>query len=293
MNNTVNLPQRSSPPIPATVVIDAVVGTQSANFRRNLHAGEGKVRSCCHVTHLMVRVGDDPCGAAARTVATWQQRVRSVSYAGTREYTLFAPQISIVTQCDVKRFQERIPEMMRVWRGPMVVVVMLRSMAEMDDVLATVKENRFLAQCAPHTPRWMSACGANRQRLNGQFYALVTVLTVAGVAGDRWVDVHLVIPETYPDVLYPTNALRSLAEQWALTEWVFVLDADLVPNANAQVFDQVLRDALVDYIPQWREQEIQVRCPTHTTRADCAIPSFGPAALRRVFYRRDRRFVRV
>jgi len=94
-------------------------------------------------------------------------------------------------------------------------------------VLATVKENRFLAQ---------------------------------------WVDVHRVIPETYPDlVLYPNNALRSLAEQWALTEWVFVLDADLVPNANAQVFDQVLRDALVDYIPQWREQEVQHnRCPCGT-----------------------------
>ena len=87
----------------------------------------------------------------------------------TREYTLFAPQISLVTQCDVKRFRERIPEMMRVWRGPMVVAVMLRSTAEMEDVLATVKENQFLEQCAPHTPRWMSACGANRQRLNGQF----------------------------------------------------------------------------------------------------------------------------
>ena len=72
---------------------------------------------------------------------------------------------------------------------------------------------------------------------------------------------HLVIPETYPDRLYPTNALRSLAEQLALTEWVFVLDADLVPNASAQVFDQVVRDALAGYIPQWRKREIQVRCP--------------------------------
>ena len=52
------------------------------------------------------------------------------------------------------------------------------------------------------------------------------------------------IPETYPKGLYLTNALRSLAEQLVLSEWVFVLDADLVPNANAHVFDQVLRDAL-------------------------------------------------
>ena len=90
-------------------------------------------------------------------------------------------------------------------------------------------------------------------------YSLVTMLTVAGVAGSRWVDVHVVIPETYPKGLYPTNALRSLAEQLVLSEWVFVLDADLVPNANAHVFDQVLRDALGDYVPKWREQETQVR----------------------------------
>ena len=69
------------------------------------------------------------------------------------------------------------------------------------------------------------------------------------------------IPETYPKGLYLTNALRSLAEQLVLSEWVFVLDVDLVPNANAQVFDQVLRDALGGYVPKWREQEIQVRSP--------------------------------
>jgi hypothetical protein len=73
------------------------------------------------------------------------------------------------------------------------------------------------------------------------------------------VDVHLVIPETYPGRLYPTNALRSLAEQLVLTEWVFVLDADLVPNAAAHVFDHVLRHALAEYVPKWREHENQVR----------------------------------
>ena len=70
---------------------------------------------------------------------------------------------------------------------------------------------------------------------------------------------HLVIPETYPERLYPTNALRSLAHQLVLTEWVFVLDADLVPNAAAHVFDHFLRHALTEYIPKWREHEIQVR----------------------------------
>jgi len=176
VNITVILPQRSSPPIPAMVMVDFHTGTQSLKMRRGLRAGVGK--------------------------------------------------ISIVTQCDAKRFRERIPEMMHVWRGPMVVVVMLRSLAELDGLRATVAANRFLAQ---------------------------------------WVDVHLVIPETYPDRLYPTNALRSLAEQLALTEWVFVLDADLVPNASAQVFDQVVRDALAGYIPQWRKREIQHnRCPCET-----------------------------
>ena len=72
---------------------------------------------------------------------------------------------------------------------------------------------------------------------------------------------HLVIPETYPGRLYPTNALRSLAEQLVLTEWVFVLDADLVPNAAAHVFDHVLRHALAEYVPKWREHETQVRSP--------------------------------
>ena len=98
--------------------------------------------------------------------------------------------------------------------------------------------------------------------------SFVTVLTVPWSAGDRWVDVHLVIPETYPGVLYPTNALRSLAEQWVLTEWMFVLDADLVPNAAAGVFDQVLRDAHAGYIPEWREQELRVRFPTPSSTAD-------------------------
>jgi hypothetical protein len=150
VNSTVILPQRSSPPIPAMVVVDFHIGTQSMTLRRKLHAGAGKVSPycCCHLTHPMVCVGDDSCGAARRTVAI-VQRVQSL-FSEKRECTRFAPQISIVTQCDVKRFRERIPEMMRVWRGPMVVVVMMRSMAEMDDVLTTVKENRFLTQCVPY-----------------------------------------------------------------------------------------------------------------------------------------------
>ena len=46
MNSTVILPQRSSAPIPATVVVDFHIGTRSRNMRRNLHAGAGQVRLC-------------------------------------------------------------------------------------------------------------------------------------------------------------------------------------------------------------------------------------------------------
>ena len=60
--------------------------------------------------------------------------------------------MSISTQCDTKRFRERIPEMVRVWRGPVVVVVLLRSMAEMHDVRATMAENPLVAGCAAHAP---------------------------------------------------------------------------------------------------------------------------------------------
>ena len=60
--------------------------------------------------------------------------------------------MSISTQCDTKRFRERIPEMVRVWRGPIVVVVLLRSMAEERDVRAILAENPLVAGCAAHAP---------------------------------------------------------------------------------------------------------------------------------------------
>ena len=63
-----------------------------------------------------------------------------------------ALQTSIATQCDTKRFRERIPHMVRVWRGPIVIVVLLRSMAEMHDLRAVVIENPLVAACAAHMP---------------------------------------------------------------------------------------------------------------------------------------------
>ena len=73
---------------------------------------------------------------------------------------LFAvPQISIATQCDTTRFRERIPEIARVWRGPIVVAVLLRSIAEMDDVRAAVALRTRYWHSTPFIPRCMHACG--------------------------------------------------------------------------------------------------------------------------------------
>ena len=137
------LPQRSLPPIRAKVVVDFHVGTQSSEMRTNLHAGAAKVR-LSRERHTR---------AVVRKVAP-----KSAPICPSNTHCV-PPQISIATQCDTKRFRERIPEMVRVWRGPIVVVVLLRSMAEMDDVRAAVAENPLLAQCAPHTcmpkvPAW-------------------------------------------------------------------------------------------------------------------------------------------
>ena len=81
---------------------------------------------------------------------------------------LFAvPQISIATQCDTTRFRERIPEIARVWRGPIVVAVLLRSIAEMDDVRAAVAENPLLAQYAPHPKVHACMCLVGRPACQG------------------------------------------------------------------------------------------------------------------------------
>ena len=69
---------------------------------------------------------------------------------------------------------------MHVWRGPMVVVVMLRSLAEMDGLRATVAANRFLAQCAPHTRGGMGQTGSARWSKGQPPLVLMWELPVAG-----------------------------------------------------------------------------------------------------------------
>lgn len=51
---------------------------------------------------------------------------------------------------------------------------------------------------------------------------------------------HLVFPTLKPkyELMYPTNTLRNTASQLVVTKWTFVLDADLLPNAPAAVYQR-------------------------------------------------------
>jgi len=61
--------------------------------------------------------------------------------------------------------------------------------------------------------------------------------------------------------LWPSNLLRNVASQLVLTEWTLVMDADLMPNVHAAVFDRHLVHA-VAYVPDWLAQE-KVRNRAH------------------------------
>lgn len=69
----------------------------------------------------------------------------------------------------------------------------------------------------------------------------------------RWVDVHLVVcGEGEVDkagFLYPVNVLRNVASQLVLTKWTFVIDADILPHARAQVYDLQIAQAYASYLP--------------------------------------------
>jgi len=53
-------------------------------------------------------------------------------------------QISITTQCDVRRFKKRLPAMVEVWRGPIVVVVFLDRMDQVATILPAVQGNELM-----------------------------------------------------------------------------------------------------------------------------------------------------
>lgn len=61
----------------------------------------------------------------------------------------------------------------------------------------------------------------------------------------RWADVHLVFPTDALKYwhMYPINMLRNIANQLVLTQWTFVLDADLLPNAPAVEFHRQMTQA--------------------------------------------------
>jgi hypothetical protein len=54
--------------------------------------------------------------------------------------------------------------------------------------------------------------------------------------------------------LRPDNFLRNVASQLVMTEWTLVMDADLMPNVHAAVFDRHVAHALA-YVSHWQAQE--------------------------------------
>lgn len=59
---------------------------------------------------------------------------------------------------------------------------------------------------------------------------------------------------SHRNFLRPDNFLRNVASQLVLTEWTLVIDADLMPNVHAAVFDRHVAHA-VAYVPDWQAQE--------------------------------------
>jgi hypothetical protein len=59
----------------------------------------------------------------------------------------------------------------------------------------------------------------------------------------RWADVHLIYKRHHaPLEHYPVNMMRNIANQLVLTKWTFVIDSDIIPNARAGAYHELLTE---------------------------------------------------
>eukprot|EP01100_Stratorugosa_tubuloviscum_P014953 TRINITY_DN829_c2_g1_i1.p1 TRINITY_DN829_c2_g1~~TRINITY_DN829_c2_g1_i1.p1 ORF type:complete len:438 (+),score=154.36 TRINITY_DN829_c2_g1_i1:123-1436(+) len=114
-----------------------------------------------------------------------------------------AKDVTVVVQASPDRF-DRVIQMLRRWKGPMSLALYMRN--------ETFKEDS--------------------ERIKKIYYSSSLL--------QEWLDIHLVFRN---QTRYPVNVLRNEAIRHARTEYIFILDADFVPNAGLrQQLHKILRE---------------------------------------------------